>query len=392
MKKLKSIYHAYLFLLFLIAVSCRDPFFPEETNLNLNYLVIEGHIDTGGGESIIKLSRTGSIFNEMTGSFEEFILETGARLDLISEQGSSWSLTEKTPGNYSIQVELPSNTAYSLNITLRNNQSYFSEFIMPVDSPPIGSVSFERKEDGVSIFVSTQGTEDAQYFLWQYEEDWMYRSPFNTFYIYNPETEKVDFRPLENQIHVCWNKHRIPNIVLENAGRFAGRRIERQEIMFIPLGSEKLSQRYSILVKQMALEPKAFTFWETMRKNSQEIGGIFSPLPSFIESNFIKDTENDIPPTIGYLSIGKVSSERLYIDIQEVAPWRPIIDDYRGCMVSNDTITSDDYEIRFGIGGSIPVEAVFSGVNLIGYFGASTRCVDCTVRGGTTTKPEFWED
>jgi len=392
MKKLKLTFNTCLFVLLLAAVSCRDPFFPEETNLNLNYLVIEGHIDTGGGESIIKLSRTGSIFNQTTGSFEQFIIESGARLNLISELGSSWSFSEKSPGEYSLQEELPSNMAYSLNIVLRNSQSYSSDFIMPVDSPPIGSVTFERKEDGVRVFVSTQGTEDAQYFLWQYEEDWIYRSPFNTFYKYNPETDKVDFRPLENQIHVCWNKDRIPNIVLENAGRFAGRRIERQEIMFIPLGSEKLSQRYSILVKQMALEPKAFVFWETMRKNSEDIGGIFSPLPSFIESNFNTSEEFGISPTIGFLSIGRVSRERLFIDIQDIRPWRPVIEDYLGCLVGSDTITSENYEIRFGIGGSIPVEAVFNGPELIGYFGASSRCVDCTVMGGTTTKPEFWED
>lgn len=392
MKTLKQAYYFYLFAMILSVVSCRDPFYPEETNLNLNYLVIEGHIDTGGEESIIKLSRTGSVFNESTGSFEGFILETGARLNLISEQGSSWSFSENSPGNYSLQAELPSNTAYSLNIILRNNQSYFSEFIRPIDSPPIGSLTFERKEDGVSIYVNTQGTEDAQYFLWQYEEDWIYRSPFNTFYKYIPENNEVEFRTLENQIYLCWNQNRIPSIVLENAGRFAGRRIERQEILFIPEGSEKLSQRYSILVKQMALEPKAFTFWETMRKNSQDIGGIFSPLPSFIESNFNSSSEEVVSPTIGYLSIGKVSFDRLYIDLQEIRPWRPIIEDYLGCRVSNDTITSDDFEIRFGIGGSMPVEAVYSDMDIIGYFGAAARCVDCTLRGGTTTKPEFWTD
>ena len=155
---------------------------------------------------------------------------------------------------------------------------------------------------------------------------------------------------------------------------------------------EKLSNRYSILISQKALDKKASEFWEILRKNTNDIGSIFSPLPSNISGN-IKNDQNPDAPVVGYVSLGTVKQKRLFINVREVSPWRSVEPAYYDCIVEADTVLIADYGTSFGNGNFIPVLPI-SDENLpnpIGFRGAVRRCADCTLRG-TNVKPDFWED
>lgn len=382
----------FLFLLTACFISaCRDPFVPDLVEQDMGLLVVEGHIHTDGSESQLILSRSLPVWT-VTDEDQGFLKETGATVILSSPTGSLWLFEEQGNGVYSISENLPENQSYFLSINLRNGSSYISDELIPVNSPPITSLGFERREGGVSVFVNTQGNDQAQFFLWQYEEDWTYRSPIPSSYIYNPETRDVEFRRPAEQNSLCWNQNRAPNIVLENAARFNNNTIEGRELLFIPEGSERMSQRYRIKVRQIALQDDAFRFWEIMRRNSEDIGGIFSPLPSILESNISSQDPGVAGNVVGWVTMGRITEDILYINARDVTPWRPIIEEYEFCRVSQDTIPPGDYETFFGRGDFVPVIQVLEQITILGYQGASVRCVDCTLRGGTATRPEFWED
>ena len=139
----------------------------------------------------------------------------------------------------------------------------------------------------------------------------------------------------------------------------------------------------------MALSPEAAEFWEIMRKNTDDIGTIFSPMPSNITGNMIND-QNPEAAVIGFVSLGVIQQRRLFITVQEVSPWRNDLSAYFDCELDADTVSAISYEDVFASGIKFPAQAVLGENGLpIGYRAALRRCVDCTLRG-TNVRPDFW--
>jgi hypothetical protein len=237
------------------------------------------------------------------------------------------------------------------------------------------------------MYARTTGTSSASYLLWEYEEDWEFRSPYQNFYYYDEATRTVLSTPFEDVVIKCYQSETSNRIILESAERFQGNRISRKEIQRIDSLSEKLGQRYSILVKQRSIDREAFIFWEGMRKNSDDIGGIFSPLPSNIGSNVTNITTPD-EPVIGFISGGKTIEKRIYIDSREFGPWRVAISEYQNCSL--DTVTTDLYHERFALNTDVPVMPLCEGPVCYAYLASTVNCTDCRLRG-TDEAPDFWE-
>jgi hypothetical protein len=374
-----------LLLFFTTFISCRDPFEPEISFQDSNLLVVEGYIETDSKESIIQLSRTNPINTQ-----DPLRVETGAFITLLSDTGEAWDFFEKELGRYSLTGSFNTDKSYRLQIILRGNEAYISDPIFPLESPQINEIGFNRNEDGVQVFVSTQGNENAVYFLWDYEETWTFRPAIPAPYIFNPQTKQIDLRRPEQNIQLCWNENKVNRIVLENSARFSDFLVNEREVVFIPNLSEKLMQRYSINVRQRVLTKEAFDFWEIMRKNTEDIGSIFSPLPSLIKGNIDPIDPKD-PAAIGFVSMGKSSEKRHYINVEELRPWPVFIAEYVRCQIFTDTIPPSDYEFEFAGPNRLPVFQVNNDLVILGFQSTETRCADCTLRG-SKVRPEFWED
>jgi hypothetical protein len=125
-----------------------------------------------------------------------------------------------------------------------------------------------------------------------------------------------------------------------------------------------------------------------MRKNSDDIGGIFSPLPSLINSN-VNNLTNPAEPVIGYISAGQTIEKRMYIDSRELGPWRVFIPEYQNCAL--DTVTSDLYNERFVLNNYVPVLPLCDdGPICTTYLSSTVNCTDCRLRGNANP-PSFWE-
>lgn len=377
---IKSLALALLFL-----SGCRDPFEPEVTDQDISLLVVEGFIETGGEGSEIILSRTNPIRSN-----QNFLPESGASVFLKSENGEEWVFQEAQAGVYTVSASFDQGLKYQLGINLRNGQQYMSEPMTPIVTPEIEELGYLRDEAGVEIFVSTKGNEEAQYFLWDYEEDWIFRPGVRSQFFFNPFTKDVEFRKADQKIDLCWKSNLFPKIILQNASRFQDNTILQRELVRIPLESEKLMQRYSINVRQRAINQETYDFWEILRKNSDDIGGIFSPLPSLIRGN-MKSVDPNGNNVIGMVSMGKSTSKRIYINVEDVAPWPYFIEEYEFCKLDQDTVLVADYEREFASGSRLPVIPVVVVTTTIGFRAATRQCTDCTLRG-TNIKPDFWED
>ncbi|MGM0944865.1 MAG: DUF4249 domain-containing protein [Bacteroidota bacterium] len=380
---------AYLFFLNLLAFgACREPFEPEIDEVDLDVLVVEGYLDSDGSRSLISLSYTRPIqANSMQLSPVE-----GATLYLESSTGDRYPLSDIGGGSYQFEENISEQDQYKLRIFLPNGNSYTSDDMTPIITPDIIDVGFERNEEGVEIFLTTKGDQNADDFLWTYEETWAFRPPFPSQVKYVPETQAVVLRNPDERIDLCYKSERNSDLLLETSSRFEDQFVFRQAINQINEGDERLSLRYSILISQMALSKDASEFWEILKKNTDDLGSIFSPLPSIIRGNITND-QNPDAPVIGQVSIGKVRQQRLFIDLRDVVPWRAVVPEYFGCIQEPDTVLVRDYDSFFRSGGNLPTLPIFTenGFEPIGYRYASASCVDCT-RRGSNVKPDFWED
>ena len=374
-----------LLSLLLLALACREPYEPEITQQPVSALVVEGYLDTEGLESKLTISRTVPINAGIT-----FAPETGALVTLFGENGRTYSLAEVEPGIYTFAENLPEDSEYRLEIELPSGELFESTPMRPIITPDIIDAGFLRDEEGVEVFVTTQGNENADDFLWTFEETWIYRPRIRTPFIYDPKISNVRNRTEAERIDLCFKTEENPDILLETSSRFQDQVVFRKTITEIPQGDERIQERYSILVSQKAIDSEAVQFWETLKRNTEDIGSIFSPLPSQISGN-IKAVGGSGIPVVGQISMGVVKQRRIYINLTDVSPWGYLDPEFNDCVIGPDAVRIPDYPVTFRDGSVLPARGLMEGTTIVGYYPADRRCADCTLYASPVV-PDFWED
>jgi hypothetical protein len=374
-----------VFVLFATLVGCRTPYEPEVPATELRILVVEGYLDTEGLRSEVKLSRTAPL-----GAESAFNPEARAKVVLKSTGGQVFPLTEAGFGAYVFERNIDEKQNYILEIELSTGERYVSESMQPIVTPEIIDAGFKRDEEGVEVFVSTQGNANADDFLWTFEETWIYRPRIRSPYIYVSELRDVRERRGAEQNSLCFKTEPSPGILLETSSRFKDQVVFQKTITEIPVGNERIMERYSILVSQKGLASKDVPFWEVLKKNTEDIGSIFSPLPSLIGGN-IKSLDAAKSPVIGQVSLGVIRQKRVYINSAEVSPWNYLDPKFNDCVIGEEAVLRSDYQVIFGNGAVVPARPLMVGTTIVGYYPSSRRCTDCSLYA-SKTKPSFWID
>jgi hypothetical protein len=375
----------FVFVLLATLLGCRTPYEPEVPATELRVLVVEGYLDTEGLKSELKLSRTAPL-----GASSAFIPELRAKVLLKSASGQVFPLTETGLGTYIFERNIDEKQSYLLEIELSSGERYVSEGLQPIVTPEIIDAGFKRDEEGVEVFVSTQGNANADDFLWTFEETWIFRPRIRTAYIYVPEIKNVRDQKEAEQTSLCFKTEPSPGILLETSSRFKDQVVFQKTITEIPTDDERIMERYSILVSQKGLASKDVPFWEILKKNTEDIGSIFSPLPSLIGGN-IKSLDAAKSPVIGQVSLGVIRQKRIYINQVQVSPWNYLDPKFNDCVIGEEVVLAKDYQVIFGNGAVVPARPLMAGTAIIGYYPSTKRCTDCSLYA-SKLKPSFWVD
>ncbi|HTD41661.1 MAG TPA: DUF4249 domain-containing protein [Mucilaginibacter sp.] len=388
-----------------VTASCRKPYEPPVVAVNNNYLVVEGVINAGSDSTFIKLSRTVKISDKVA-----IKPESGAVLTIEGDQNTSYPLTETGNGNYaSPGLNLGNTHKYRLRIKTVNNEQYLSDYVEVLNSPPIDSVNYDVKgtltTPGLNVYVNTHDPNNkVLYYRWDYQETWVIQSYYSSYFKSNGDT--VLGRDLINDnITDCWQSDTSSTILLGSTAKLSQDILSNYTIISIPSTSEKLGNKYSILVRQYALTSDAYNFYVNLKKNTEQLGSIFDAQPSELTGN-IHCVTNPSEPVIGYISVGATSSQRIFATNRQLPTWRTDKPFYAGCHLAFEWPTFpccyynfggenqvDEY-INYNKGGHsnplIPIDALsVPGHPPLGYTASTRNCVDCTVRG-TNKRPAFW--
>lgn len=378
----KTICH-FLLLLLTLTVGCKEAYDPPIQSANNAYLVVEGTLNTNGPTQIL-LTRTYKL--DDTARLRG---ETGAVLTVEGDNGYVNNLSESGGGYYtSPGLALVTGASYRLRIRTSDGKEYLSDDLVARVTPPISAVTWKRDRNDVQLYVSTADpSNNTRYYRWEFEETWEIHSNYGATVIYESATNTVRSRVFpEEDVFTCWKNDISHNILVGTSVRLQSDIINEAPIQFINFSDEKLAQRYSILVRQFAITPAAYEFYQLMRRNTEEIGSVFGPLPSELRGN-IRCVSDPKEYVLGYLTAASAEEKRIFISRQDVPDWR-------FNFSCNDSLVANNPEalrLNYANGSLEPYVAKYGvGTFIEGYFSSTPPCVDCTIRGGSTQRPSFW--
>ncbi|HEY0769379.1 MAG TPA: DUF4249 domain-containing protein, partial [Sphingobacteriaceae bacterium] len=306
--------------------------------------------------------------------------ELRALVSVESESNQRFILTEKDRGEYTVQVSLNPSEKYRLRVKTSKGSEYLSDFVSVKNTPPIDEITWEKNEKGLNIYIDTHDPQNAtRYYRWGFEETWR-RTVLNS----NWEYVNGAFQPRKIPTHpTCYDTHIGNPLTLFSTVKLVEDVVSKARVNFIPVGSHKLADKYSILVKQYALEKGAYEYWENMKKNTEQLGSIFDPQPSYMYGN-IRSVSDPAEMVVGYFSACNVTEKRIFITAQE-AKWT--YSPSAQCELQE--VLAADFEDTFGTGpgrlGWIPIGQIAFRPDW--YAVKSIACADC---GPNFIKPVWW--
>ena len=366
-------------LLLLLLLGCVKDYTPPVTAAQTALLVVDGFINSQG-ITTIRLSRTISL-TEATAPPPE----TRATVFIEDAAGRQLPLTETEPGTYvSYATTLNPAQQYRLRLRTAAGQQYASDPQPVPATPPIDHLYWTAAADGAAISVDAQAAPDApRFYQWEFVETW----EFTAAYFSAIEYKNGRIVPRTEDVYRCWKNNNSTKINVLSTTGLSENKVRGHLITTVPSTSVKLRYKYSILVKQRTQSKAEYDYLTLLKKNTEDIGSIFGPLPVQLTGN-VRALDNADEVVIGYVGVGAEVAKRLFISSSELPrEWRPSQGLADQCG-QPDTLLLKDLPQLSG-GNPLPVEPV--GIpEPYGYTTAGAICVDCRLTG-TNVRPSFWQ-
>ncbi len=396
------------FLLFitllLIVNSCIDPF-DAALGEYKDLLVVEGSISNENISHYILLTRSAANIDE------PIKYEHGAAVAIEDNLGNKVMLQEVSSGLYktdSLEFQGVVGRTYTLLINTNDGRSYKSEpcllnhpsridSVYPVPAKGWDSEGVEKK--GIDILIDATGNTEGESFLrWTYDEDWKFeiRYPVKYIIFYNDLAMRID---PENV--TCWKSDVSKEIMIHSFQNQINQTVTGHQLYFISTSdNDRVSIRYSTLVRQYSISKKEYEFWNKLKESTENVGDIFGKQPFSISGN-VKSIDDPKEPVLGYFQVGGVSSKRIYINQSylfenDLPPWNI----NNGCPADSFIVDGvrfitayQIYEMFVIPGKRSLVEPFYdkTGKKILGLMLTYPDCGDCTCTGNIDP-PLFWSN
>jgi len=406
------------FLLLVTAASCIDPYILNLKNYK-SLLVVEGLITNENSSYKIKLCRTTS----QVDSAPEMI--TDANAYIIDGDSIKMHLQNIGEGYYKTDSTLFKGVVgqtYTLQILTSDGKEYRSEECTMLPVAGIDRIYYEKGEEisgnqgesftGLEILLNSGDAPGMdQYLRWTFEEVWKIILPSpqqNLYTVVNDTT--FSFPGVAEVNAVCWKKYQSDEIITNSVLSGEANSQAGQQIQFIaPVKSDRLTQEYSILVKQYSVSKEEYDFWNNLKKVGEAGGDIFDSQPYTVISN-IHNVNDANEKVLGFFEVSAVSQKRIYLTAHELDPlylphynngcveiekspddWplppRPSFDEIYHMYMDNGNYA---FVMPVLTAGTIP-EGHVSTRNLLKLVFATNVCALCEY-SSFSEKPDFWID
>ncbi len=286
-----------------------------------------------------------------------------------------------------LPLRCPSERCTGCGSKRRSGGEYLSDPITIKQTPKIDSLSWEIRNQGLQLYVNTHDPNNkTRYYRWEYEDTYEIRTPYESPFDYvNGKVVQRTSPPVNH----CWKTQASTAIILGSSARLSQDVLKEAPLLFIPGSSPKLWIKYSILVKQYAQSPEAYAYWENLQKTTEQLGGLFDPLPSQLTGNFHSLT-NPTEPVMGFLDGYTTEQVRVFLNRPLDLPYNLLRTGYEECKLDTIPFPGQPPQPLSALlgpgGGYVAIQEI---PNSPTYLATGTHCADCRDTG-TTTRPSFW--
>lgn len=384
----------------LSAASCIYDYNPQIDGEG-GYMVVQGNLVIGE-ISTVSTSWSWSLVDTAQGD-ERWQILNSSRMHVEASDGTRYEnqynqwpslmpyisfLSGSPYGSFDLREADP---ALSYRLVIENARgTYASEWAAPLSPGVLDSLSYRISEDKtqMAILVASRGdSQDGSYYRWTVQETWEYHAQTRAFYKYLLDTREVVPLDADENYYACWATGQRPEILTATTKDLLEDKLVDHQLYTLANTDSRVSVIYSAEVRQMRLPEEAYRYWQTMERNSSDVGGLFSPEPSELRGNVVNLDDPD-EMVLGYVGVMQVASKRLFVKNYESRF-------YRTSMMPRpalDTLSNpDDWQRAFRT-GMRPVTEVFNEESgrWLGYEWWPAYCVDCRLSGGTSSRPDFW--
>lgn len=377
-------YLLYLLLL-LLSHSCIEPFQPEIAE-SQEVIVINGEISDRPGNHRVTISQS-SAYNDPS-----FIPFQGCVVRVEDDLGNIEVYLETDPGIYESYLDeafLEVNRTYSLKVTTPSGSEYQSSYDSLLACPPIDSLYFEVKSEGtpdpevnlhgIQFYCDLNGTESvSRNFRWKLNETWQYEAPSYGLEIWWGDV--VEFFSTE-PFRVCYMSDPVDELFTGSTRALSQNLLRRNSLNYVSNETPRILRKYSLLVEQLSLTNEAFDYWDRMKSQSSDAGGLYETQPSSTTGN-IYNVNQPEAKVLGCFYATQKQSRRITVE-------NTFDFDIPRYTCSLDTA----YSVA-DLGANFPYYLISISPMGVGppWLYGDHYCFDCTKYGGTTEKPYFWEE
>jgi hypothetical protein len=357
--------------------SCVEPYSPPVIQTNFNILVVDAFLNSQNGTALVTLSRTLPIY-----STDAAPVESNAQVKIIDENGVEFLLQETGKGSYTkSNISVDPNLKYKLSIQTKLNEQYLSDAVPVVRSPKIDSLFWLTDGDAISFYVNTKNSEsESRFYRWDCFETYEYNSAYSS--TVKLVSGVVYSRTPAEYINKCWREVPYPDLILGSTTASVENEISNAKVKTIEGGSIKLSQTYSLLVRQYSVTEEAYNHWTKLKQTTESLGGLFDPMPTQVSGN-IHNLNSSGQIAVGFFSAGSFDEKRIFVSFYDL----PVSLQRYATHCQYDSVPLVDI-LRYSDATLLIAPYGFPPA---GYLRSTKECIDCRSLGGTTTKPSFWK-
>lgn len=379
---MKRLYIILLMFVAVCATSCVYDFDPEIEGEE-GLLVIEGDILAGEMTYVdVTLSQK---LNEKAGIFH---LQAGV---WVEQKDGTIFYGYRSGVNYIIDTrDLDVNQQCRLCVSNSTYGRFCSEWLDVLKSPEIKDITYKITDDreNMNFYVSTGSDgQGSGYYRWTASETWEYHVEYYATHYYDVRSESIVPFEGENNTYYCWNSDFISSLMIGSTEKLKEDKIDDLYLFSKHNDDMRLQYVYSVNLVQRAISKEAYSYWDTMLKNSDDVGGLFSPQPSELRGNIYCENDPD-RQVLGYISASSVATKRVFFHSNEMRFYKPP----KREEVELIEIPEEERKTRY-IVDQMRVYTYYETEMMI-YTDRFTwlprKCVDCTFYGGNKNKPDYW--
>lgn len=376
-------------LLSVVLASCIKRYDPEIESKDAVKFVVTGQVNRGDDIQCVNVSTTSPV------SMPRYIPVIGCTVKIMDDKGNSFTATDTQDGNYEVaipQTNLTVGTSFKVDILVPGGINIVSDFDQIHDGPEVDSVYYILDTiPSNNPYVATRGIQfytdldaqniDSRYFRWEATESWEYHAVYPIEWWYDGTLHHV--LPPDHSRQVCWKTALVNNVFTLTTKNLLQNKYNFFPLHFVDnVSSSRLVYGYSLLLRQYALSEAAFDYWEKLRVNSNEQGGLYEKQPMVIKGN-IHNVTNPGQEILGFFGAATVTSKRIFINSVEnlASEYDP------GCGIESEEPRRTGLK---GIPPSFYPAYLYATPNYFAMIILDSYCYDCRTAGGDTIKPAFW--